>query len=68
MQEMSAPESTSMMELTVFRVYDGEISYMGIFMDLENKDTRTGDMVITGCRQGTLEISDLSNQQEGRCS
>ena len=46
MQEMSAPESTSAMASTVFRVCDGEISCTGIFIDFRDEDTRMGEIVV----------------------
>ena len=51
---MSALESTNAMALTVFRVCDGEINCMGIFIDFGDKETRTGEMVIEDLRRGTV--------------
>ena len=50
---MSAPESTSATESMVFRVCDGEINCTGIFMDLGDKDIRTGETVVMDCFRGT---------------
>ena len=54
MQEISAPESTNVIASTVFRVCDGEINCIGIFIDFRDEDTRTGETVIVDRHQGML--------------
>ena len=46
MQEMSAPESTSVVAVTVFKVFDGAVSCTGILIDFGDEDTRTGEIII----------------------
>ena len=53
-QEISAPESISVMASTVFKVHKGEISCIGIFIDFRDKDTRTGETVVVVHHQGIL--------------
>ena len=54
MQEMSAPESTSMEESTTLRVCEGEINCTGICIDLFEVDMKTGETVIMDCCQETV--------------
>ena len=53
MQEMLAPESTSVEELTTLREYEGVINCMGILIDLFKMDTSTGVHIT---REGELCI------------
>ena len=53
MQEISAPESTSVEELTTLRVCEGVINCTGICIDLFEVDTSTGAHVT---REGELYV------------